>query len=52
MKHFFSAPGALFRDKMINGGRDTLWVAVEWLAMPLLILYPQLAILKWYRYGA
>jgi hypothetical protein len=31
--------------------RENLWDALEWLAMPVLILYPQLAVLKWYRYG-
>jgi hypothetical protein len=33
-------------------GRDALWDALEWLAMPVFILYPQLAVLKWYRYGS
>lgn len=32
-------------------GRERLWDALEWLSMPVLILYPQLAVLKWYRYG-
>lgn len=34
-----------------NAGRDSLWNALEWLAMPVFILYPQLAVLKWYRYS-
>ena len=32
--------------------RDVLWDALEWLAMPLFMLYPQLAVLKWYRYAS
>lgn len=32
--------------------REALWDALEWLAMPVFILYPQLAVLKWYRYGS
>lgn len=32
--------------------REALWDALEWLAMPVFILYPQLTVLKWYRYGS
>ena len=42
---------AILRERM-DGVRDGLWDALEWLAMPVFILYPQLAVLKWYRYGA
>nr|WP_314546062.1 hypothetical protein [uncultured Massilia sp.] len=38
--------------EQLHVGRDRLWDALEWLAMPVLILYPQLAVLKWYRYGS
>jgi len=31
--------------------RDDVWNALEWLSMPLFILYPQLVVLKSYRYG-
>jgi hypothetical protein len=46
----FTSVGVL-QDKM-DVRRDTLWDALEWLAVPVLILYPQLAVLKWYRYGS
>lgn len=42
---------AMLREKLATG-RDDLWNVVEWLAMPVFILYPQLAVLKWYRYGS
>jgi hypothetical protein len=32
--------------------RNNLWNVLEWLAMPLLLLYPQLWVLTWYRYGS
>jgi hypothetical protein len=51
MKRTLFKPAASLLES-INIGRDSLWNALEWLAMPVLILYPQLAILKWYRYGA
>lgn len=31
--------------------RDDLWDAIEWLAMPLFVLYPQLCFVTYYRYG-
>lgn len=31
--------------------REVLWDTLEWLAMPLFILYPQLAFIRCYRYG-
>ena len=36
----------------LDAGRDDLWDALEWLALPVFILYPQLAVLRWYRYGS
>lgn len=51
MKRTFFKLAARLLENM-NVGRDSLWDALEWLAMPVLILYPQLAVLKWYRYGA
>lgn len=50
MKRTVMQPAASFLETM-NVRRDSLWDALEWLAMPVLILYPQLAVLKWYRYG-
>jgi hypothetical protein len=37
---------------VLDAKRDVLWDALEWLAIPVFILYPQLAVLKWYRYGS
>jgi hypothetical protein len=42
-------PARARREKM-HAGRDALWSALEWLAIPVFILYPQLAVLRWYRY--
>lgn len=50
MKRTLFKPAANLPAKM-NAGRDGLWNALEWLAMPVFILYPQLAVLRWYRYG-
>jgi hypothetical protein len=33
--------------RQVHAGYDKLRDALEWLAMPVLILYPQLAVLKW-----
>jgi hypothetical protein len=38
--------------KTFDARRDDLWDALEWICMPVFILYPHLAVLKWYRYGA
>lgn len=50
MKSLLSAPVARLRGTL-DVERDDVWNALEWLAMPLLMLYPQLAVLKCYRYG-
>jgi hypothetical protein len=50
MKRTLFRPAARLLET-VNAGRENLWDALEWLAMPVLTLYPQLAVLKWYRYG-
>lgn len=37
---------------LLNVKRDDLWDALEWLAMPVFVLYPHLVVLKCYRYGS
>jgi len=39
------------KDLLSTLKRDDLWDALEWLAMPLFVLYPQLCFVKCYRYG-
>jgi hypothetical protein len=51
MKQILMAPVARLAV-ILTPRRDALWDALEWLAMPVFMLYPQLVVLKCYRYGS